>query len=70
MDDLLPMTDQKGEEIPSYQAYLVLAWLRSLAAVQKASRGGYVCQSERLQQVQLDAAWEALAPSDTGEATE
>jgi len=70
MDDLLPMTDHEGEEIPSYQAYLVLAWLRSWGAVQKASRGGYVCQSERLEQGELDAAWEDIASPDAEEDSE
>ena len=61
MDDLLPITDQDGEEIPSYQAYLVLAWFRSWGAVQKASRGGYLCHGERLVAGEVDAAWDGMS---------
>lgn len=61
MDDLFPIKGQEGAEIPSYQAYMVLAWLRSIGAVRKASRGGYVGQAQRLEPDEVQAAWDAMS---------
>jgi hypothetical protein len=67
MDDVFPLKDHGGDEIPSYQAYLVLAWLRSIGAVQKASRGGYVCQHQRLSEAEIEAEWKAMSSEAVGE---
>ena len=51
--DILPLRNPKGEEYPSYQSYLALAWLRHAGAVVKR-RGQYVlkreCSNERVMQ--------------------
>jgi hypothetical protein len=42
MDDLLPLQDSaNGSEVPSYQAYLCLAWLRTLRLIKQHGRQGY-----------------------------
>jgi hypothetical protein len=42
MEKLLPIIDQDGNEVPSYQAYLVLKWLQHFGAVERRGRDGYV----------------------------
>ena len=42
MDEVLPVYDpDAGQEIPSYQVYLALAWLRSANLAQKHGNEGY-----------------------------
>jgi hypothetical protein len=60
MDALLPIVNEEGEEIPSYQAYLGLAWLRSWGGVRRESRGDYSVQPERLLGPEVAAQWRAL----------
>ena len=40
-DMILPLKDSAGNEIPSYQAYLCLAWLRECRLVVAKGRQGY-----------------------------
>jgi hypothetical protein len=42
MDRLMPFKMPNGEEIPSYQAYLALAWFRSLGFVESRGKDGYL----------------------------
>ena len=42
MDGVLPLSADDGSEIPDYQSYLCLAWLRSIGAVDQQGREGYV----------------------------
>lgn len=49
MDDILPMRIADKSDMPDYQAYLSLAWLRERGIVQKQGRDGYfVSDSMRL----------------------
>ena len=41
MDDLIPIADASGQEVPSYQAYLVVAWLRELGLLERQGNDGY-----------------------------
>jgi hypothetical protein len=41
MEPLLPCKNSKSEKIPDYQAYLSLAWLRSLGLVEQQGRASY-----------------------------
>lgn len=43
--DIMPLVDSNGNEYPSYQAYLVLGWLRSVGAIAKG-RTGYLLKRE------------------------
>jgi hypothetical protein len=62
MEDLLPVTSDAGAELPSYQAYVVLAWLRSEGVVTKDGRDGYRADTVRLDEEPLRDLW-ASVPS-------
>ena len=61
MEDLLPLVDEAGKEIPSYQAYLALAWLRSVEAIAKNGRDGYRADLSKLSDESLKALWESVS---------
>ncbi len=46
MEDVLPLYDEEHAEIPSYQVYLHLAWLREIKAVAQHGRDGYSVRSQ------------------------
>lgn len=46
IEDLLPVNDGADGELPSYQVYLTLAWLRDLGVVKKLGREGYAIQKD------------------------
>ena len=60
MEDVLPLVYAGGKEIPSYQAYLALAWLRSVEAITKDGRDGYRADLHKLSDESLNGLWEAL----------
>lgn len=43
-DDLMPLVDVIGNEVPAYQAYLALAWFRSEGLIEQEGRQGYKVQ--------------------------
>lgn len=48
MEAVLPIVLEDRTEVPSYQAYLVLAWLRELGVVQRHGNDGYKLLRKRL----------------------
>ncbi len=60
MDKILPLKASDGSEIPDYQVYVSLAWLRHIGAVKQNGRQGYTVKKldELLQKI--DAAWANL----------
>lgn len=60
MDRVLPLTDDSGNEIPSYQAYVSLAWLRSIGTVKRLGKEGYMLVSGALDMSALQRSWEAI----------
>ena len=60
MEDVLPLVYAGGKEIPSYQAYLALAWLRSVGAIRKDGRDGYRADVFKLSDESLKSLWESL----------
>lgn len=48
MDAVLPLSDDGGSEIPSYQAYLCLAWLKMEGLVFQEGRKGYSLSTSNL----------------------
>ena len=60
VDDLLPVHDAAGEELPSYQVYLALAWLRQAGIVEKKGRDGYVRVTDPLDGSVFDTMWEQV----------
>lgn len=59
MDGLMPFKGADGAEIPSYQAYLILAWLRDSGAVEQRGKDGYAVVTGALAHARVQAAWEA-----------
>lgn len=58
--DILPLDSESGEEYPSYQSYLALAWLRHIGVVIKKGREGYIIKRGATSAEQLEKYWEEL----------
>jgi hypothetical protein len=59
MDDMLPIALADGADVPSYQAYLVLAWLRHIGLVEKQGKDGYQWTVESFDEPAFNAAWKS-----------
>lgn len=65
VNDMLPVPDpEQGGELPSYQVYLALAWLRSAGAISKHGRDGYAPDHARLTEKAMANQWDALSSED------
>lgn len=60
MDQVLPVNDSEGNEVPSYQAYLALAWLRSIGLVERRGKEGYVLTNGALDDAKLQRLWNSV----------
>lgn len=59
--DVLPLKDSKTRrEVPSYQSYLALAWLRHEGVITKYGRDGYALKPTAATPDHLSELWEAL----------
>jgi hypothetical protein len=58
--ELLPLKSPSGEEVPSYQVYLCLAWLRRLGLIDQHGREGYTVKDPRTLAGDVSSAWNAL----------
>lgn len=56
MDELLPV-EVEGTEVPLYQAYLVLAWLRDRGLIGKQGKDGYQWLVRDFDDSAFEAAW-------------
>lgn len=63
-DDIFPLRDIKRVEIPSYQAYLALAWLVHEGVVTKYGREGYLLKPTAVAKEQIAQLWENLPSRD------
>lgn len=60
-NDILPLADpDEGNEIPAYQVYLTLAWLRSLGLVDQHGRQGYSITKPKELVATVEGAWHSL----------
>jgi hypothetical protein len=60
-EQLLPLRDQDGDsEIPLYQVYACLAWLRSIGVVSQHGRRGYSTVRDRDASALIEALWSEL----------
>lgn len=59
MDALLPVNSSSGE-IPSYQVYVIVAWLRQVGVVAKTARGDYAAAKPGLAPASIQQRWDAL----------
>jgi len=65
MDALMPFRSQDGDEIPSYQVYLALAWFRSLSLIEARGKDGYAVAIEKLRE-RVEREWEQLPDALNG----
>lgn len=59
---ILPLVDN-GREIPSYQAYLALAWLREEGIIKKKGRNGYILKPNTATPEFINELFAALRPN-------
>ena len=52
--------DDAGDDVPSYQAYLCLAWLVAAGLVSRHGRQGYTVAAAGDVDAAVEAAWQAL----------
>ncbi len=60
MEQVLPVQDGGGNEVPSYQVYLALAWLRSIGLVQRRGKEGYALTNGALDNTKLRQLWNSI----------
>jgi hypothetical protein len=59
--DLLPIRDpDTRQEVPSYQSYMALAWLRSEGLITKKGRNGYLLKTGGSSAERVEQLWTAL----------
>ena len=60
-EDILPVIDpNSGHEIPAYQVYLVLGWLRASELIERHGRDGYRHPARELSEDELERIWDSL----------
>ena len=60
-DKFFPVLSADGQaELPGYQAYLSLAWFRTLGLVDQKGRQGYTLKTAEPLAVQVEASWKTL----------
>ncbi len=59
MEDVLPIESPEGGSLPSYQAYLTVAWLRARGLLNKSGNEGYRWISEPMTPDTFESAWRA-----------
>ena len=58
--EILPLVNDGRGEVPSYQVYLALAWLRGVGAISGNGREGYLADAVGISDENVEALWEAL----------
>jgi len=66
MDNVLPLKADDGTEIPDYQAYVSLAWLRQIGAVKQNGRQGYTVKKVDDLLQEIEVAWSKLPEATVG----
>lgn len=59
MEDQLPVLMADGTAVPTYQSYLVLAWLRQLGWVEKVGKDSYRWAEIEVDETSFKSAWES-----------
>ena len=60
IEGLLPVQDGTGEDVPGYQIYVVVAWLREAGVIEKKGRDGYFIRDKSVLSGELNNLWESL----------
>ena len=62
IDGLFPVTDGPDAEVPGYQVYVIVAWLREIGVIEKKGRDGYLIRDKSVLRGDLDEKWNSLQP--------
>ncbi len=65
IDSLFPVSDGSGGEVPGYQIYVIIAWLREVDVIEKLGRDGYVIRDKSVLRGKLDEQWNAIHAKST-----
>lgn len=65
VEGLLPVIDISGDEVPAYQVYLILAWLRDSGLLEKKGRDGYLVRDKELLRGNFDELWNNLRTKES-----
>jgi hypothetical protein len=60
MESVMPLVSEDGADIPSYQLYLCLAWLRQIGVVLQHGRQGYSLKSDEGLPSAVESRWKEL----------
>ncbi len=60
IDGLFPISDGSGGEVPGYQVYVIVAWLREAGVIEKKGRDGYLIRDKSILRGDLDEQWKSL----------
>jgi len=66
IDEIMPVKGADALEVPSYQVYLVIAWLRDLGFVERRGKVGYRVNRQLLTKPRVEAAWASLTSRRRG----
>ena len=64
MGDLLASIAASGTDVPAYQVYVVIGWLKSVTAVSGNGRTRYRCDHAAISPGVFDNLWQSLSPVD------
>jgi len=65
MESLFPVPTKSGKQVPSYQIYVVAAWLRGADVIKKKGRDGYVITEKSKLREGFNELWETLRTRTT-----
>ena len=60
IDGLFPIRNTTGEDVPGYQVYVVVAWLREAGVIEKKGRDGYFIRDKSVLSGELNELWKNL----------
>jgi hypothetical protein len=66
MDKILPLKAEDGSEIPGYQVYVSLAWLRNIGVAKQIGRQGYTVRDISELSQDIKTAWGGLSEAAVG----
>jgi hypothetical protein len=62
MKDFADLKVEEGETIPTYQAYVVLAWLKSIGLVERVGKKEYAVRGDAISPEIIERCWLNLVP--------
>lgn len=60
IESLFPVLTASGEEVPGYQIYVIVAWLREAGVIERKGRDGYVIQDKSKLRGNFHELWESI----------